>query len=163
MSQTTPAAAVPILARLPMSVNTSASPSPVVLGGELIVFFKGVEGDPGIYVSRSGGPPGGKAWSDARRLPLAVNTSAAPGAVVVNGVVYVFYKGAGDDPGIYVLCSTDGGHTWYMSKLPGSVNTSTGPSALVLGGQLYVLYKGVGTDPGIYVVPVPDLGWALLA
>lgn len=152
--------------RLPLTVNTSASPAVVTLDGELIVFYKGANDDPGIYISRSNSSAQEQQqqWTNAVRLPPQVNTSAGPSALVDGDTLYVFYKGANTDATIYVLRSMDAGSTWYMGNLPNVVNTSDRPDATAMYGTLYVLYKGANTDPGVYVTIVPNnVNWTYIS
>jgi hypothetical protein len=132
----------------------------VTIGDTLFVIYKGVAGDSGIYVSHSSivAHTAQQQWTDAQRLPEAVNTTTGPGAVMQGGVLYVVYKGM--DTSIFVLRSADAGSTWYMAALTGSSGTDDAPGAAILNGQPYVVYKGVDPDPGIYVEALPaNLTW----
>jgi pseudomonalisin len=156
-------AGVQIPLQLPPSVNTSATPSAISLNGKTYVFYKGSGDDPGIYVTSALGSIDPGRWTNAARLPLAINTSAAPSAVVQGSTIYVAYKGSGADPAIYVARSSDFAATWFATKFPGTVNTSTGPNAYLFGGALYVVYKGSGDDARMYVAPLPpNTDWNFL-
>lgn len=134
--------------------NTSASPAVVaadtmLVGTHLYAFYKGAGADPGIYMLSL------TAWLPPLRLPGAVNTSAAPAAVVRNKDIYVVYKGAHDDAHIYVVRRRYGASSWEMTRFPDSINTSTRPEAYVSGDALYVLYKGAHTDARMYMARLP--------
>lgn len=149
--------------RLPLSVNSSATPA-ATSANNTFVFYKGANDDPGIYVTRSLGALDEGQWTNAVRLPQAVNTSAAPSAVTLNGTLYVAYKGADTDSSIYLVRSPDSTLTWYMTQLPATVNTSTGPDAYVFGDTIYVFYKGAGDDQGVYIATLPsNAQWTLIS
>jgi hypothetical protein len=139
--------------RLNPAINTSAAPAAVAFGGALYMFYKGSGGDTNIYVGRSTGDlSDGNTWS-ASRLNLAINTSTAPGAVVYNGSLYMFYKGSGGDTNIYLAHSTgdvSDGSTWSAIRLNPGINTTAAPKPVVIGNSLYLFYKGSG-DTGIWI------------
>jgi reprolysin-like metallo-peptidase family M12B/IPT/TIG domain-containing protein len=87
------------------------------------------------------------------QLPPTVNTSASPSAITIASTTYVFYKGAGTDPGIYVTSSRQSIYpgSWTLKRLPSAIGTSAAPSVAQLGGNIYVAYKGAGSDTNIYV------------
>jgi hypothetical protein len=93
-------------------------------------------------------------------LPPSVNTSASPAAVSLHGVTYVFYKGSGSDPGIYVSSSASSispGIWTNAKRLPWEINTSSAPSAVVSDeNTICVAYKGSGDDTAIYVACTPN-------
>lgn len=161
ITETTFAPPTQLPVRLPFTVNTSTGPAVVTPGDALLVFYKGLDSDPGIYVSESSIVGGNLQWTSAQRLPQAVNTNAAPAALVDGGLVYVFYRGAGSDQGIYVVKSSNGTSNWQMSRLPDTVNTTDRPDVTVLDDTVYVLYKGAAGDQGIYAiaVAVDSLNW----
>jgi hypothetical protein len=153
-----------ILAVLPPSVNTSASPSAISLNGVTYVFYKGSGSDPGIYVTSSDPSVNSGSWTNALRLPVEINTSAAPSVVVKGTTIYVVYKGSGNDERIFVARSVDATASWSMTRFPEHVKTSTGPRAYISGGSLHVFYKGSGSDARIHVSPLPTRGtWTLLS
>ena len=70
--------------------------------------------------------------------------SASPSAVVVNGLLYVFHQGSGDDGQLWYNTSFDG-QTWVGDQQVPGTGMSEGPSA-VLDGVLYVFHQGSGED-----------------
>lgn len=133
--------------RLNPVINTSAAPAVTVFNNTLYLFYKGAGGDANIYIARSGGDVfNGGSWNFSR-LNTGINTSDAPGAVVYNGELYMFYKGSGSDSNIYVARSTGGdvfnGASWSFTRLNPGINTTAAPKPLVVGGSLYLLYKGL--------------------
>lgn len=171
MIQNSPAAgaaariASPTTGRLPLSVNSTASPAAVEVGERLFIFYKGANDDPGIYITQSvPGEDGQQQWTDAQRLPGQVNTSDGPTALVEGSTIYLFYKGSGSDTQIWVVRSQDGGSTWYQAVMPNWVNTAVRPDVLSFAGSFYVVYRGSGNDQGLYIEAVPtNLDWQLIS
>ena len=151
----TPVAGNPPFIVLPPDVSTSASPSALQVNSATFVFYKGLANDAAIYMTRNAGPPSQQTYVPNRRLPAAVNTSAAPSTAMVGDTMYVAYKGSGGDTRVYVVRTGDQGQSWSMTQLPADVNTSTRPQAFVRGNSLYVFYRGAGSDQRVYSVPVP--------
>ena len=143
---------------LPRDVNGSHSPSAVLVNGVTFVFYKGAGTDQGIYMTRNNGIPDGGTWRPIERLPTDVNTSDAPSAVAIGGTIYVVYKGAGSDVGVWMAQSSDLGVSWTTQLLSRHVNSNTRPQAVVYGNSLHVVYKGVLTDDRIFAVPTPSVG-----
>lgn len=134
---------------LPANVNSSASPSAVLLNGTTFVFYKGPGNDSQVYMTRNNGSPDQGTWTAPVPLPN-VSTSDAPSAVVIGSTIQVVYKGSGNT-WVYVAESSDQGVTWIPRVLPSQVNTSTRPQGLAVGSSLYVVYKGWPGDERVYV------------
>lgn len=134
------------------ALTTSASPGVAVFDNTLYMLFKGAEGDTSVYIARSEGSRGeGRSWS-SRRLNPAITTSTAPAVIAFNGVLYMFYKGAGADTNIYLARYTGGGvfdgSTWTTTPLnPAIIKTNVAPGVVVHDGALYLFYKeAAGTN-----------------
>lgn len=142
--------------RLNPAINTSAAPAVATLNQQLYMLYKGSGGDTNIYIASSTGGDifDGSTWS-ATRLNPAINTSVAPGIVVFNGTLYMFYKGSGNDTNIYIAKSTGGnildGNTWSATRLNVGINTVAAPRPVVVGSSLYLFYMGSGGDTKIWV------------
>jgi hypothetical protein len=135
---------------LPPDVNTSRSPSAVLVNGATFVFYKGMGEDTRIFMTRNAGIPDEGGWTPAKPLPPGINTSDAPSAAAIGSVIFVVYKGSGTDVGVWLAQSTDLGETWHTRLLSGHVNTSTRPEAVVIGFNVHVVYKGTGIDDHIF-------------
>ncbi|HEX4964274.1 MAG TPA: sialidase family protein, partial [Thermoanaerobaculia bacterium] len=146
--------------RLNPGINTSAAPAVATLNSNLYMLYKGSGGDTNVYIASSNAPAtggdifDGSTWS-ATRLNPGINTSVAPGVVVFNGVLYMFYKGSGNDTNIYIARSTGGnildGSTWSATRLNLGINTVSAPRPVVVGNSLYLFYMGSGGDTKIWV------------
>ncbi|HEX2211371.1 MAG TPA: S8 family serine peptidase [Longimicrobium sp.] len=143
---------------LPPDVNSSHSPSSVLVNGTTFVFYKGTGSDPGIYMTRSTEAPERGAWTPGRRLDAAINTSDAPSAVAIGNTIYVVYKGSGSDPGVWLAQSSNNGDTWTTHLLSSHVNSNTRPEAVVHGNSLHVVYKGILANDRMYAVSTPVSG-----
>lgn len=144
------------LTRMNPAINTSATPAAVSFAGNLYVFYKGSGDDSRIYVAKpeGGNILAGEFWN-AQPLNPAINTSTSPGAAVHNNTLYMLYKGAGTDSGVYIAKSSNGnvsdGNSWSASRLNPAINTSAAPAVTAFNGILYMLYKGPGGDANIYI------------
>jgi hypothetical protein len=96
----------------------------------------------------------GKGWSTPQggvqqNIP-GVGTSGRPSLAVYQDRLYIAWKGAGNDQGIY--WSSFDGRTWAPQRNIGGVGTgsSVGPSLAVHQNRLYIAWKGASNDTGIY-------------
>jgi hypothetical protein len=158
MTQTARAPAIAV-GMLPAQINTSFSPCVVYHAGTVLMLYRGVGSDPGIYLVQSESTPSGPAWSNGVRLPLAVNTSDSPAALWMGHYLYVVYKGVSGDPGIYVVRTSDLGQTWQMTRFDPGVTTNVAPAAFGLNGSVYVLFQS-STDAHVWAEELPaDATW----
>ena len=80
----------------------------------------------------------------ANKTVLGDTTNHAPALASHNGLLFIAWKGNGND-NLNVAVSADNGHTW-MGKLT-SVETSTeGPALVSHNGKLFIAWKGSGND-----------------
>ena len=136
------------------AINTGSAPGIAVLNDTPYMLYKGAGIDTNVYIARSAGNRigDGNSWS-AKRLNPAINTNHAPAVAAFGGVLYLFYKGSGDD-NIWIARSSGDvfdGNAWTANRLNPGINTSTAPGVVVYGGYLYVFYKGSGGDTNIYI------------
>ncbi len=146
---------------LSSSIRTSAAPAAVVFNRVLYMFYKGSDAghDTHIYIARSSGDALTGTWSSIELNPK-INTSAAPGTVVFRGVLYMFYKGSGNDTNIYIARSTGDlfdGSAWKYDRLNPGINTISAPRPVVIGDSLYLVYRGSGGDTKIWIAQPPAL------
>jgi hypothetical protein len=89
-------------------------------------------------------------------LPNSVNTLSTPSAVAINGNVYVFTRGFGNDQNLYVTIGSPQGWGGPRAISP-IVHSSAAPAAaLSADGTMYVVYKGQDSDEWIYAVKSTD-------
>lgn len=100
--------------------------------------------DPGIYWSSSSD---GGTWFPQAKVPN-VGNETRPSITVFNNALYMAWRGAGDDKGIY--WTHFDGKTWADQQLVQGASTSYTPSLTSFKGLLYMVWKGVNGDPGIY-------------
>gem|GEM_PF-1316729 len=134
--------------RLNPAITTSTAPAVVTFNGFLYMFYKGVGADTNIYIARSTGGDvfDGSSWSATRLTLGTIKTNVAPGAVVYNGVLNLFYKEAAGT-NIFIAHSTGDvfdGNTWSATRLFPAINTFDQPKPVVVGDALYLFYKGSG-------------------
>jgi hypothetical protein len=133
--------------RLPGGCSHSPSLVEIRLPGGpntgLLMAWKGVRGDHGIYWSQNTGA----GWTPQQRVP-GVGTSAGPSLASANGIVYMAWKGASDDPGIYWSSFSGGG--WAAQQRITGVGTSDSPAMAAEGSRLFMFWKGVRGDTNGY-------------
>lgn len=110
----------------------------------LLMAWKGVEGDSGIYYASNPGPTG---WSGQSRV-ANVGTSARPALAAFNGVPWMAWKGISGDSGLYWSRFVNG--NWVPQKRVTGVGTSDGPALVVFNNFLYMFWKGIAGDASIY-------------
>lgn len=110
----------------------------------LLMAWKGVSGDQGIYYAFNPGPAG---WSGQRRVPGA-GTNARPAVVEYNGTPWMAWKGVDGDSGLYWSRFVNG--DWLPQQRVTGVGTSDAPALVVYNNFLYMFWKGVRGDSGIY-------------
>jgi hypothetical protein len=137
-------------------IKTDSAPAVVTFNGVLYLFYKGVGPDTKIYIARSsaGDVFDGSTWEPTQLLHTDIKTDAAPGVVVYDGTLYLFYKGAGADIKIYIARSSGNvfdGSTWTATRLNTGINTSAAPKPVVVGDSLYFVYKGSPGDTLIWI------------
>ncbi|HSE43241.1 MAG TPA: hypothetical protein VLH08_20955, partial [Acidobacteriota bacterium] len=132
--------------------GSSHSPSLVSYVGKgafqsyLLMVWKGVEDDSGIYYSMNYhlGPSG---WTPQKKIE-GVGTSCRPALVVYHDTIYMAWKGVEDDSAIYYTHFMDD-HWAPQRKIPG-VGTSDSPALGVADDKLYMVWKGVEDDSNVY-------------
>lgn len=131
-------------------VGCSYSPSLAEIGipganaTGLIMAWKGVDDDQGIYWSRKLAGD----WEGQRNVG-GVGTSAAPCLANVNGRVCMAWKGVEDDAGIY-WSTYDGAEGWSPQQRVSGVGTTDSPALVGYNGSLYMFWKGVEGDANAY-------------
>ncbi|MFD3442784.1 matrixin family metalloprotease [Streptomyces sp. NPDC058685] len=115
----------------------------------LLMAYRGVEGDEGLYFSTSDGI----SWTSPKRIP-DVGSSTRP-SVATYGAVYMAWKGIGDDPGIYWSQLT--GAAWEPQVRVAGVGTTDSPTLVTFLNRLYMFWKGVEDDSHIYYTWQDDL------
>jgi hypothetical protein len=139
------------------AINSSDAPGAVSFQAGIYVLYKGPGSDSRIYIAKAAGGNilAGDSWQ-AQPLNPAINTSTAPGVAVFGNSLYMLYKGAGLDSGVYIATSpgndVSDGNSWTEKRLVDpAINTSAAPAVAPFGGALYLFYKGAGGDANIYV------------
>jgi len=122
----------------------------IVIG--LVMAWKGIEGDDGIYYSSFQG-----GWAPQQKI-AGVGTSHGPSLAVFNEKVYAAWKGIEGDQGLYY--SSFDGNSWApQQNVPGD-GTSVGPSLAACNGTLFMAWKGIAGDDGIYYSYLEGASWA---
>jgi tetratricopeptide (TPR) repeat protein len=127
----------PSLTQIPVP----ASPTPAT---GLLMAWKGVPGDQGIYWTRHRG----SGWEGQRNV-AGVGSTFSPSLANVNGIVFMAWKGIEDDAGIY-WSTYDGAEGWSPQKRVAGVGTSRSPALVAFQGRLFMFWKGVEGDNTAY-------------
>ncbi|TMU73964.1 hypothetical protein FGA82_22105 [Pseudomonas fluorescens] len=93
--------------------------------------------------------------------PTAFTPAVGPGAVVFNGLLYVFYQGTpsgSKTPGLYY--SAFNGTAWCEAARVKTVGISCSPCAVVFNDRLYVLHQGVGYKGQLWYSTFDGHRWA---
>jgi hypothetical protein len=127
------------------NTGSSIGPALAVFDGQLFAVWKGVKNDDRIYWAST---RDGENWSalhgDAQLMVPGARTSDRPSIVGYRNRLFAFWKGSGDDQGIY--WSNFDGQAWVLpQKIPGA-NSAFGPASALLGKRLYVGWKGATTN-----------------
>jgi hypothetical protein len=120
--------------------NTSNAPTAAYYGGRLIVAWRGLDPDQQIYLSvHSPLPPVHHHRVNPVPMPNA-SSSAGPALAVFNGLLYLCWKGEGNDQRIFY--STYDGSNWSQPQVVPGANTNNEPTlrALNKSGELYLCW-----------------------
>ncbi|MGZ9076021.1 MAG: matrixin family metalloprotease [Burkholderiaceae bacterium] len=123
---------------------TEVSRPGVTPGTGLLMAWKGVGSDSGIYWTRNLG----NGWEPQRRVN-GVGASAAPSLANVNGQVFMAWKGVGNDTGIY-WSTYDGNEGWAAQQNVRGVGTSDSPALVSYQNSLYMFWKGIPGDSNVW-------------
>jgi hypothetical protein len=127
-------------------VSGETSPQPPALCGDgnvLFISWKG-DGNDDLNVARVDVGTGGAISGFSNKVVLGETSPVSPALAALNGVLYIAWKGDGND-NLNVMESTDGGATFGHKFV--SSETSPQPPALgTTGTQLFLGWKGDGND-----------------
>ena len=141
--------------------GTSVGPCIVVFNGRLHMAWKGVQGDQSMwwttYDDQNGWAPQQQVVGSDGVVP---GTSVGPQLAVLNGQLYMAWKGVEGDQSIWWASTSDGQHWAPQQQVVGSdgvvPGTSVGPSLAAHNEQLYMAWKGVQGDQSIWWSSTPD-------
>lgn len=119
------------------------APGPTPRTG-LIMVWKGVAGDQGLYWSRNLF----NGWEPQRRIP-DVGSSTRPALANAAGRICLAWKGVDGDNGIY-WTTFDGNGAWLPQSRINGVGTSDSPTLVDVSDRLYMFWKGVPGDSNVY-------------
>jgi hypothetical protein len=148
------------------SMAITGSPSAVVYGNELYVFYQSGSNNDlcySLYSSTTTNAATTWAWGNTTTVPnVAMSVSAS--AVVFNNELYVFHQG-GEDCGQlwYTVLNSSG--TWAADTQIVSPNSSypvsmqASPAACVSNGQLFVFYESSAGEQFWYVSSTDGSTW----
>lgn len=126
------------------AITTVPVPGSQTLATGLLMAWKGVHDDQGIYWTRNLG----FGWEPQRRI-TGVGTSAAPALANVAGQVRMAWKGVDGDGGIY-WSSYDGNEGWSPQANVRGIGTTDSPALVGLNGVLHMFWKGIEGDANGY-------------
>lgn len=135
--------------RIP-NIGSTHSPALVGIGAPgptprtgLLMAWKGVSGDQGIYWSRDLF----NGWEPQRRVPN-VGTSTRPALGTAAGRICMAWKGVEGDTGIY--WSVFDGNNWSPQARINGIGTSDSPALVGIGNRLFMFWKGIPGDSTAY-------------
>jgi hypothetical protein len=123
-------------------VGTNAGPALTGSGRGLYMAWWGAGNDQGIWWTTYTASGGWNQNPQQNKVP-GVGTSASPSLAVLNGRLYMLWKGAGSDQSLW-WSSTDGVSPWAPQKAIPGVGSSTGPGLSVFQGRLFAAWTGAG-------------------
>ena len=131
-------------------VGTSARPALIYFGGYMILAWKGIQGDSGIWWSKMFVAAGGKlSWSPKQLIPDR-GTSDGPVLAVLNGQLHMFWKDP-TDASVWHAALADPTGTWgpqqQITEIDGS---STSFAVATRVNELILLWKGKPGDNAIW-------------
>jgi hypothetical protein len=137
--------------------GTSTPPALAVLKDRLYAVWKGAGTDDTIYCAYTSD---GENWpwdkGPKPRSPVAdAHTSHGPALAAFKGRLYLAWKGADKDTGIYWSSSQDGKNWDQKKQVPRDAATSDRPALTVFKDRLYLAFKRI--DGGIYWTSKPDM------
>ncbi|MFY0762125.1 matrixin family metalloprotease [Metabacillus dongyingensis] len=137
--------------RIPINIGSSHSPALASIGVPgptpstgLIMAWKGIQGDQGLYWTRKLGDH----WEEQRHIP-GVGSSTRPALANVGGRVCMAWKGVEGDNRIY-FSVFDGVKNWSPQDPIEGVGTSDSPALVGIGNKLFMFWKGIPDDSLAY-------------
>ena len=150
-----------------IDVGTSARPALVEFRHKVILVWKGVPGDSGIYWSKFDGKGSWQAPSggSVQQQIAGRGSSHGPALVVYRDQLHMFWKGVDDDLKVYhavlvdpvnniwgpqeVVMFVDAGNL-ATGQTPVPIGTSDTPAATIRGDELLLAWKGVPGDHALW-------------
>ncbi len=139
----------------PASIGPSASNGNPALAnwdtGALAV-WNGISDDTRIWCSQYNQSQ--NAWSPQYLTKLAgtnrpIQSGASPAILSLNGVLFMVWRGEGNNESLYYATSTDG-YTWVGNWQIAGANSSHQPALINFNGYPVLCFKGLSGDGGIY-------------
>lgn len=98
-------------------------------------------------------------WTPQQKIP-GIGSSSGPSLAVFARKLFMAWRGAGNDDGVYLSSSGDGKSWAAQLKVP-AIGSSAGPSLAAFASKLFMAWKGAGDDDGIYLSSSVDgRGWS---
>ncbi|WP_146072008.1 hypothetical protein [Bryocella elongata] len=90
------------------------------------------------------------------KVTLGDTSPLGPALASFNGIIYIAWKGDGND-NLNVMCSTDDGHT-FINKMTSPETSPAAPSLCVHNNTLFVAWRGDGGNADLNVARVSVAG-----
>jgi Matrixin len=127
-------------------IGTDASPALCVCGPWLVMAWRGIGDDDGIWCSRS---TDGFSWSPQRSVP-GTGTTDGPALAWDGTTLWLAIRGVPDDDALYWTTSGDLGDHWGpVTQIPGT-GSGCAPSLTVAGGVPLLVWRGIPGDDALY-------------
>ena len=142
--------------------GTSHAPTLCAAWGRLFMFWKGVRDDSRMFFAELIDPGNGiwgpqqtVGWVDAGNLAsgqnrIDVGTGGRPAAAVRGNQIFLMWKGARDDQGLY-LSLMEQDTTFSGQVLMAGIGSASGPAlGSIAGGRITAAWRGVSDDRNLY-------------
>ena len=127
-------------------IGTDASPALCVCGPWLVMAWKGIGDDDGVWISRT---TDGINWLPQQPVP-GTGTTDGPTLAWDGTTLWLAIRGVPDDDALYWATSTDLGNNWSpVTQIPGTGSVSA-PSMTVAGGVPLLVWRGISGDDALY-------------
>ena len=136
--------------------TTSAGPALAYFNNKLYVAFRGNGSSRPSHTVNIMSSSDGENWDDFLSIP-GQTTSAGPALAVYNGMLYVAFRGDGDDT-INVMSSRDGQNWSGFFRVAGQT-TAGGPALVAFNNMLYVGWQGMDTQHSLNVAQILAPNW----
>ena len=138
---------------------TDLTPAAAAVGSTIYLGWRGQLGAESLWWASITDWPTG-AWSGQAQIPN-VGSAANPGMTAdqVGGLVYMFWRGAGGDQGLYWSTLGSSRVRAAQQNLVGE-SSSTGPAAATYQGRMFLAWKGAGNDTNVYLRSLAGGAWS---
>jgi len=133
----------------PVPAGISESPSAVVYGDRLIVFYQGANHSSTLFFSefKSTGKGGSGTWTGNTQVP-GMMMSSSPSAVTINNKIYIFHRAAANGKSLWGIVYTMGKFSADDEFFDMAMANS--PGAVLFNNTIYCFHQGQGGSNSLW-------------